>query len=109
MKPTPKPRPARMTYKLSRKAFNDLKEIYKFGFSNFGERQAREYTAELKQSLTVLAQTPLICRERTEYSPRVRIYHHESHQIIYKIQPDQIFIIRILHKSVDTPRHLPPT
>lgn len=97
-----------MTYKLSRKADNDLESIYDYGFITFGETQADKYAAELKQSLAVLAQTPLICREQTEYSSPVRIYHHKSHQIIYKIELDQIFIIRILHKNVDTPRHLPP-
>ena len=96
-----------MTYKLSRKADNDLHDIYNYGFDTFGEAQADKYAAELKHCLIVLSQTPLICREHSEYSIPLRIYHHKSHQILYTIEADQIFIIRILHKNVDTPRHLP--
>ncbi len=97
-----------MPYKLTAEAENDLTEIYIFGFQKFGETQAERYFSELEDCFTVLGQTPLICRERTEFAPPVRIHHRGRHLVIYIIRDSQILIIRILHDSMDVKRHLPP-
>ncbi len=98
-----------MTYKLTSEAENDLIEIYLYGFQTFGEAQAEQYFSELEDCFRILTQSPLICRERAEFTPPVRIHHHGRHLVIYVIQDDdQILIIRILHDSMDVKRHLPP-
>ncbi len=95
-----------MPYKLTPKAENDLTEIYLHGFLNFGETQAEKYFSELEDCFQVLSETPFIGRERTEFSPPVRIHHHGRHLVIYVIQEDRILIIRVLHDSMDVQRHL---
>jgi len=95
-----------MRYKLTPEAANDLTEIYVHGFLNFGETQAEKYFSELEDSFEVLSNTPLICRERTEFSPPVRIHHRGRHLVIYVIQDDRILIIRVLHDSMDVKRRL---
>ncbi len=97
-----------MAYKLTPEAENDLIEIYGHSFRNFGETQAEEYFLELGNCFEVLSNTPLICRERIEFTPPVRIHHHGRHLVIYVIQDDRILIIRILHDGMDVKRHLPP-
>ncbi len=95
-----------MTYKLTPEAENDLIDIYVYGFLNFGEIQAEQYFSELENSFIVLSQTPLICRERAEFSPPVRIHHRGRHLVIYLIKDDSILIVRILHDSMDIKRHV---
>ncbi len=95
-----------MNYKLSKEADNDLVDLYLHGFINFGEAQAEQYYFELEDCIKLLSETPLMCRERTEFSPAVRIHHHGSHLIIYLIQMDHLLIVRVLHDSMDIQRHL---
>lgn len=95
-----------MRYKLTFEAASDLTEIYVHGFLKFGETQAEKYFAELEDCFAVLSNAPLICRERAEFTPPVRIHHRGRHLVIYVIQDDRILIIRVLHDSMDVKRHL---
>lgn len=95
-----------MNYKLSKEADNDLVNLYLYGFKIFGEAQAEQYYFDLEDCIKLLCETPLMCRERIEFAPAVRIHHHGSHLIIYLIQRDHILIVRILHDSMDIQRHL---
>ncbi len=98
-----------MPYKTTPEANIDLIDIYVQSFKKFGERQAEKYFAELERCFQLLSETPLICRERTELTPPVRIHHHGRHLIIYVIRDNLILIVRILHDSMDLPRHLSNT
>ena len=95
-----------MSYKTTPEADNDLIGIYVHGFKYFGEEQAEKYFSELEDRFQLLSETPLICRERTEFIPPVRIHHHGRHLIIYVIRGDLILIVRVLHDSMDLSRHL---
>lgn len=70
------------------------------------ERDRLKNFSELEDCFQVLSETPLISRERTEFTPPVRIHHHGRHLIVYVLQIDRILIIRILHESMDTQQHL---
>ncbi len=80
--------------------------MYLYGFNRFGEEQAEKYFYEIEECINLLADTPLMSRERTEFIPPVRIHRHASHLIIYIIQTDHIFIVRVLHDSMDIQKHL---
>jgi len=95
-----------MNYKLSKEADNDLIDLYLHGFKSFGEAQAEQYYFELEDCIKLLSEMPLMCRERIEFTPTVRIHHHGSHLIIYLIQAGHILVVRILHDSADIQRHL---
>lgn len=84
-----------MPYKLTPEAEYDLIEIYMHGFQNFRETQAEQYFSELENTFQVLSEAPLICRERTEFTPPVRIHYHGRHLIIYVVHDDLILIVRI--------------
>lgn len=93
-------------YVFSKEAENDLKDVYRYGFLNHGERQADLYNDALKEKCRLLADSPYICRERDEFTPPVRIHHHQKHLIIYTIEADHILIVRIRHERMDLPQHL---
>jgi toxin ParE1/3/4 len=62
--------------------------------------------SELEEVFRILGETPLICRERLEFSPPVRIHPHGRHLIVDVIDTDRILIVRVLHHSMDVPQHL---
>ncbi len=39
--------------------------------------------------------------------PGYRRFPHESHVVFYKIEAQDIFVVRVLHKSMDAVRNLP--
>ncbi|MDA0967548.1 MAG: type II toxin-antitoxin system RelE/ParE family toxin [Proteobacteria bacterium] len=84
----------------------DFVDIWLYTYNNWGEVQADKYIDELNKSLKILVEQPLICRERKEFSPPVRIYRYLEHLIIYVIYGDEIKIIRVLHKSMDVENHI---
>ncbi len=95
---------------LSREADSDLKEIYKYSFARYGEQQAGRYIGSLEESFRLLAKNPLLCRERSEFVPPVRIHHHGRHVVVY-IEKDRntILIVRVLHDSMDVESRLSDT
>ena len=91
-----------MRYKLSRKAEEDVINIFIDGAGQFGIAQAEHYHQELNQCFRFLAENPLVAPERFEIVPPVRIHPVGSHLVIYQIDENgDIFIIRIRHGRED--------
>lgn len=89
-------------YTLKKLAEIDFEKIWHYTAKEWGTAQAIKYTNELEKVFLILANNPLMCRERFEFKPPVRIHHHGSHLIIYIIiENNPIKIIRILHESMD--------
>ncbi len=96
-----------MPYKTTPEADYDLINMYVDSFKKFGEEQAEKYFLEIESCFELLSETPLICRERTEFIPPVRVHHHGRHLIIYVVRENFILIVRVLHDRMDFPKHLP--
>lgn len=93
-------------YVLSRAADGDLAEIYTYSFRTFGEAQADAYYLDLSGCLQMLADNPRLGRS-AGLSRRDLLKHaHGSHVIFYLIEEPDIFVVRILHNSMDSERHL---
>jgi toxin ParE1/3/4 len=82
-------------------AEQDLLDIWLYTFNEWGERQADKYLDELDQAIQLLAEQPLMCRERLELSPPVRIHYHAHHLVVYLALDDGLNVIRVLHESMD--------
>lgn len=90
----------------SKAAENDLLEIYRYSFLNYGKDQAEHYVKTLKEKCQLLSSKPMMCRERKEFTPPVRIHHHNKHLIIYTIEQEHIFIVRLCHERMDISNYL---
>ncbi len=88
-------------YRLSGKAQDDLIEIYLEGARRFGSEQAEKYHNELKTLFELIADNPYIAAERSEINPQVRVHPHGAHIIIYMIDNEASFILRIRHHKED--------
>ncbi len=93
-------------FQLSKKAEQDLKEIYQYGYRQQGERQADRYIHKLEKTFYFLAENPLICPERIEFVPPVRIHHHDEHLVVYIYENNAVLIIRLLHEHMDIKNRL---
>jgi toxin ParE1/3/4 len=82
-------------------AEQDLINIWLYTHQSWGDEQADKYLDGLEQGFKLLAETPLLCRLRSEFIRPVRINIHAHHLIIYQMLPDSINIVRVLHESMD--------
>lgn len=90
-----------MDYRLSRKAADDIFNLYIEGVEQFGSTQADKYHSALEETFRLLAHSPKIAREREELSPPVRIHRFQSHVIVYREEDHGILIIRVRHGRED--------
>ena len=75
-----------MTYKLSDAAEADLDGILDYTWTRYGADQAERYYLELRETMALLAGTPLIARERRDLNPPARIHPHGRHLIVYQVR-----------------------
>ena len=87
-------------------AEQDLIDIWLYSFHMWSEEQADFYLDDLGHAIDLLAKQPLICRERTDLSPSVRIHHHNKHLIVYTVGAHEILVVRVLHDSMDIQVHI---
>jgi toxin ParE1/3/4 len=90
-----------MAYRLSRKAEEDILEIYLSGAGAFGQEQAELYHAGLQQTFVFLSDFPRAGPERVELSRSTRVHPYKSHIIVYRLDGADIFIQRVRHGSED--------
>lgn len=90
-----------MSYRLSRRAEEDLIQIYISSVEAFGETQAERYQETLEAAFDLIGEFPEMARERAEYDPPVRIHPCKSHVVIYLNEPSGPFIIRVRHAHED--------
>ena len=93
-------------YSLSPKAAADLDGIYEYTILNFGLEQAQEYLLGLHERFQTLAQNPMHGRSADQLAPKLRRFEYQSHVVFYLPKHDGVRIVRVLHESMDAPRHL---
>lgn len=91
---------------LSEAAKNDLQEIYDFGIFKFGHSQAAKYLEGIQVGIEKISKNPDIGRRRNEIKLELFSFPYGSHIIFYRILPDRIRIVRVLHGRRDLPKHL---
>jgi toxin ParE1/3/4 len=75
----------------------DLSDIWHYGADNWGIEQADHYVDGLFALFDLLADFPEMARERSEFTPPVRIHSSGTHLVIYRVEGQGVEIIRILH------------
>jgi toxin ParE1/3/4 len=83
--------------RLAPEAERDLENIWVHTVANWSIEQADRYIGDINKIFDLLLTSPLIARERLEFVPPVRVHHHQSHVIIYRVNGDCIDIVRVIH------------
>ncbi|MBR0555628.1 type II toxin-antitoxin system RelE/ParE family toxin [Ciceribacter sp. L1K23] len=96
-----------MSYRLTRRAAEDIRGIYRRGVETFGEVQAETYHLHLEHVFNLLAENPHMARERPEISPPVRIHPAGSHLVIYRVKANgDVLIVAVPNARENWHDHL---
>lgn len=107
------------TIRLAAVAERDFRDIVRWTFENFGRGQAKTYARTLSSALHDLALGPSVigARSREDIGPGIYTLHVARkgrtgrHFVMFRADPPLgehvIDVLRLLHDSMDLPRHLP--
>ena|SRR3990167_916031 len=98
--------PNKKTYRLYPKAVEDLESIYLYSASEFGVKKADNYILQIETGFKYLVKEPLASRKCDHVRQDLRSFSIASHIIFFKITKYGIVVMRVLHKSMEFPRHL---
>ncbi len=84
-------------FHLSRRAEDDVTEIFAFGYAFFGEAQAERYADGMKDAFALLARNPRMERSAEAVAPGIRRHEYRSHVILYEEMPDGVLILAVVH------------
>ncbi|WP_185235408.1 type II toxin-antitoxin system RelE/ParE family toxin [Teredinibacter franksiae] len=87
-------------------AKTDLKDIYQYGLRQWGQTQSESYLENIKEQFWTLTEQPLIGVDRSDLLSGARSLVIESHTLFYRVTPDTLEIIRVLHGRQNPQRHL---
>jgi len=93
-------------YTYSKRAERDLIKTYQGTVKEWGIAQADKYDIELENTVNLLADNPGLGRNCYEIREGLKRHEHGRHIIFYRKRKVDIFIIRIIHDSMDAKRHL---
>ncbi|MFG6661324.1 type II toxin-antitoxin system RelE/ParE family toxin [Sulfitobacter sp. 915] len=78
-------------------AETDMSVIWHYGAANWGVARANRYADGLFALFDLLADFLQMARERSEFTPALRIHPSGAHLMMYRAYGQQIEIIRIFH------------
>ncbi len=84
------------SYRLTKAADKDFDSIFDFGIDKFGLQQAQDYQRGIVERFGQLADRPLRYPAVGHVRDGLRRSVYQSHSIYYRVDPDEIVIIRIL-------------
>lgn len=93
---------------LTRRAQSDLESIWDHTAETWSLNQAEAYFVDLNGLLALLAEQPKIARERTEFTPPIRIHPFRSHLVIFRVSGDLLQVIRVVHVRANWAEWLVP-
>lgn len=93
-------------YKFTEQAECDLDAIVEYTLENWGQSQAVKYVDGLEALLGNLAFTPSLGLSQDGIFKDLLSFPYVSHVVYYMKNPNGVTVIRILHKRMDTKRHL---
>ncbi len=86
-------------YRLSKAADDDVDRLFVFGFTRFGLKQAENYVDGLYKRLDDVTESPGRWPVVAHIRAGLRRCAYGSHSIYYRIDPDEIVIVRILGRE----------
>lgn len=97
--------PKKRSYTLSTAAAADLAEIADYTVQQFGAQQAQKYGQELEFGFKQLGLFPLMGKSAEALHPGLRRFELRSHAIFYLPRAHDVYIVRVLHISMDADLH----
>lgn len=89
------------TIQLSHRAQQDFKNIQRYTLDKHGKTQVLKYSTLIKACFETLATNPLLGHWRPDIPQTYKAYHAGQHIIVYRVQEHIIYVVAILHSSMD--------
>ena len=94
-------------YVLSNRAEKDLIDIWQYTFNRWSREQADIYTRKLLNACAFISTAPdLLGLPYDHVLSAYRAFPVGKHLVFYKVLNDKVFVVRILHQSMDVGRYL---
>jgi len=90
----------------SRRADGDLTRIWRYTSERWGRPQADRYIGQIRDAVTTLMANPLAGDRSEVLGDGYRRYRVGSHVVFYRLAPDTIRVVRVLHIRMDFGQHL---
>ena len=78
-------------------ADRDIEDILQYTLEVWGEEQEAAYWSVLWDAFTRIRQFPEIGRPQSTENPHIRELHLAHHTVVYRREPSQIVILRIVN------------
>jgi toxin ParE1/3/4 len=89
-------------FELTKKAVDDLADIWNYTYENWSENQANKYYQLLIESIKEIAGNPNIGKNYPEILENLRGFRVGRHIVFFReMQSSRVLIIRILHEQMD--------
>jgi toxin ParE1/3/4 len=92
--------------KITAPAFSDIEDIAAYSFEQWGAQQADIYVSQIDRTIQAIADNPAFGRERMGVPASIKGRKSGAHVVFYRVQDATIYIMRILHESMDHGRHM---
>lgn len=93
------------TFRLTPRAYQDLKAIGRYTLQKWGKRQRNKYLQDMDKRFQWLADNPRMGKHRPEIEAGYHCYNQGSHIIFYLIRDTGIDIIGIPHRAMDIEKY----
>lgn len=91
---------------LTERALRDIEGTHVYSVKEFGKRVAAQYIANLEATLTRISDNVDLLRSETEFDADFQFYLAGKHLLVCDRQADGIFVLAVLHASMDIPTRL---
>ncbi len=95
-----------ISFRLTKKAIEDLRSIGRYTQENWGHEQRNKYLARLDACFHTIAREPHIGLACDDIRIGYRKYHVGRHLIFYRQKDANVEIIRILHDRMEVGSHI---
>jgi toxin ParE1/3/4 len=88
-------------FRVSNAAKSDIKKIGHYTQERWGKEQRRIYLKDMQKKFIQLSDNPHMVALNKSFNPPVRLCPFGKNLIVYLIDNEEIYIVRILHGSMD--------
>lgn len=86
---------------LSEEAVSDLVDIQNYTFTNYVQNQLEKYEIILDKALNGIQNFPYSGHSRSDIPKIYQVVQAGEHMIIYRVEEIKIYIVRVLHASMN--------
>jgi toxin ParE1/3/4 len=91
---------------LTQRALRDLNGIERYSTEQWGKRTATRYLSDIEAALVRVREHPDLLRPEADFHDSLRFYSVNQHVLVCDLLPDAIFVLAVLHGSMDIPSRL---